>query len=243
MNSNATDKTGVYSFQYENGDPISMRPDRFQDLNIFVLAKRDSSVEIVLRDSNAEEIPVNALASTDESIYGVTIYNFNLKSSFFIETFSGDTDADLFFTVKSDDKRVDLGRMHIDNVAPTCDLPKAFRSWHWYFGEEAMTITLNNISEQLDPAGCIVYDNGKPIDYVYSSDSNTISFTLGKGWHNVGVVLMDVAGNENSIRERTNIHIGFFWLWIIIAFAFIGTTVTAILVVNNRRKKRKLENE
>ena len=38
-NSNAAKKTGWYSFQYENGDPISKRPDNFSDIDIVVLAR------------------------------------------------------------------------------------------------------------------------------------------------------------------------------------------------------------
>ena len=44
-NSNAAKKTGWYSFQYENGDPISKRPDNFSDIDIVVLAKNDSDIE------------------------------------------------------------------------------------------------------------------------------------------------------------------------------------------------------
>jgi len=46
-----------------------------------------------------------------------------------------------------------LGTMHIDNIAPTCELPEEFRSWHWYFGEEERTITVSNINELVDETG------------------------------------------------------------------------------------------
>lgn len=49
-NSNAAEKTGWYSFQYENGEPISKRPDNFSDIDIVVLAKTNSQTDIVLRD-------------------------------------------------------------------------------------------------------------------------------------------------------------------------------------------------
>jgi len=243
MNSNVKNRTGLFSFQDENGTPISMRPDNFSDLKIFVLAKSDTDVDIVLRDTNAQEIQVNAQETADDSIYGFTIYNFVLESDFFKDNFAGDTDVDLYLSVKNDGKRIDLGRMHIDNVAPSCGLPSEFRSWYWYFGETARTITLTNISELLDQNACRVYDNGKEIDFIYSSEENTIRFTLGKGWHNVGVVLSDMAGNENSIQEKEHLYVGYFWLWIIIGATVIGIAVIVFLVIKNRRKRQRLENE
>ncbi len=243
VNSNVKNKTGLYSFQYENGTPMSMRPDNFSDLNIFVLAKKDTSVDIVLRDTNAEEIYANAQVDKDDSIYGFTIYNFVLKSDFFKDHFSGDTDADLHLAVKNDDKRIDLGRIHIDNVAPTCEQPGDFTSWHWYYGEETRTITLSNINEMLDEKNCKVYDNGKEIDFLYSSEGNTVSFALEKGWHNVGIILKDMAGNENNIQEKVNMHVGYFWLWMS-AVSFLVIVSTAIfLLIYSRRKKRIMENE
>ncbi len=243
MNSNAKNRTGLFSFQDENGSPISMRPDNFSDLTIFVLAKSDTDVDLVLRDTNAQEIPIDTQETTDNSIFGFTMYNIVLKSDFFKDNFAGDTDVDLYLTVKNDGKRIDLGRMHIDNVAPSCVLPSEFRSWNWYFGDSARTITLTNISELLDQKECKVYDNGKEIAFTYSSKENTITFTLGKGWHNVGVVLSDMAGNQNSIQEKEHLYVGYFWLWIIIGVSVIGIAVTVSLVIRNRRIRRKLENE
>lgn len=237
VNSNVEHKTGLYSFQYENGTPMSMRPDNFSDLSIFVLAKKGTSVDIVLRDTNAEEIYANAQVDKDNSIYGFTIYNFVLKSDFFKDHFSGDTDVDLHLAVNNDDKRIDLGRIHIDNVAPTCEQPEDFNSWHWFFGEETRIITLSNINEMLDEKNCKVYDNGKEIDFLYSSEGNTVSFALEKGWHNVGIILKDMAGNENNIQEKVNMHVGYFWLWMS-AVSFLVIVSTAIfLLIYSRRKK------
>lgn len=243
VNSNVKHKTGLYSFQYENGTPMSMRPDNFSDLNIFVLAKKGTSVDIVLRDTNAEEIYTNAQAVKDDSIYGFTVYNFVLKSDFFKEHFSGDTDADMHLAVKNDDKRIDLGRIHIDNMAPTCEQPEDFASWHWYFGEETRTITLSNINEMLDEKNCKVYDNGKEIDFIYSSEGNTVSFALEKGWHNVGIVLKDMAGNENNIQEKVNMHVGYFWLWMSAASFLVIVSTAIFLLIYSGRKKRIAEDE
>lgn len=242
LNSNEEKSSGLYSFQYEDGTPISMRPDSFSDLDILVLAKKDTSVDIVLRDTNAEEINVNAQVTTDDSIYGFTIYNFALKSVFFKDNFSSDTDADLHLTVKNDDKRIDLGKIHIDNVAPTYELPEDFNSWHWYFGEETRMITITSISELLDEKNCKVYDNGEEVDFTYSSEDNTIVFALGKGWHNVGVVLKDMAGNENNIQEKVNIYVGYLWLWIIVSSFLFIICLTIFILVHGRRKKQMIEN-
>ncbi len=238
LDSNVQNKTGLYSFQDEKGTPISMRPDSFSDLEIFALAKKDTPVEVVLRDANAEEIPVNTQVKTDDSIYGFTIYNFVLPSDFFKDTFSTDMDADLHLTVKNEDKRIDLGKLHIDNVAPTCTLPDGFDSWHWYVGNETRTLTISNIDELLDEEKCRVYDNGKEKEFIYSRDDNTLTFTLEKGWHSVGISLCDMAGNENNIPERVNLYVGYFWMGMIGA----GTGVcggTALLVGIRLKMKRK----
>ncbi|HHX56807.1 MAG TPA: hypothetical protein GX710_02175, partial [Clostridiales bacterium] len=211
MESNVANKTGLYSFQHENGDAISKRPDNFSDIKILVLAKKDTDVDIVLRDSNGDEINSNAQVTTDDSVYGIAIHNYTLSASFFKENFQDDVDVQLHLTVKNEDNRIDLGKLHIDNIAPTCDIPKGLKSWQWYYGEDTRTITINNISELLDQSQCKVYDNGKEIEFEYSSEENKLAFTLDSGWHNVGIILDDMAGNAYNIQEATNIHIGFFW--------------------------------
>jgi len=240
MNSDLAAKTGLYSFQYENGDTISKRAEDFSDINILVLAKKDTRVDIVLRDNNADEINTNTLAEVDNDIFGVGIYDFVLKADYFKDNFHDDTDAELRLTVKNLGKRIDLGRMHIDNVAPTCTLPEELSSWYWYFGNKERTITISNIDEPLDENQCKVFDNGIEIDFKYSSTDNTIVFTLEKGWHNVGIALVDMAGNAYNIQEQTNIHIGYFWLWIILAISTM-LIATAVAILLSTIKKRKLE--
>ncbi|ADU75676.1 hypothetical protein M972_112799 [Acetivibrio thermocellus AD2] len=243
MDSNPEAKTGLYSFQYENGEPISKRPDNFSDIKICAFAKDDTDVEVVLRDNNGDEIKTDATGTIDDSIYGFNIHNLVLESRFFKETFQDDTDIELHLSVKNDGRRVDLGTMHIDNIAPTCELPEEFRSWHWYFGEEERTITVSNINELVDENRCKVYDNGREIDFKYYSDNNTLTFTLGKGWHNVGIVLVDMAGNVNNIQEIRNIHVGFFWLWVIAAGSAVLIAAIVAAVIHNIRKRRKEEEE
>lgn len=236
-NSNAAEKTGWYSFQYENGEPISKRPDNFSDIDIVVLAKTNSQTDIVLRDYNGEEKNTDLQAQTDNSMYGVSVYRYTLKSDYFKENFQEDTDTELYLSVKNENGRIDLGKMHIDNIPPSCNIPNDLKSWHWYYGNESRTITVTNISELLDETRCKVYDNGKAIDFTYSAAEGSLSFTLNGGWHNVGITLEDVAGNTYSVQEVDNIHIGYFWLWIIIiaSVIFIGITITIVYFVRKKR--------
>lgn len=243
MESNLAQKTGLYSFQYENGNAISKRPDSFSDIKILVLAKKDSDVTIVLRDNNGEEFITNAYAVTDDSVYGMEIYEFTLEADYFKENFREDTDMQLHLTVKNEGKRIDLGNLHIDNIAPDCDIPEEFKSWKWFYGEDNHKIIISGISELLDENQCKVYDNGQEIEFQYSSENSTMEFTLAKGWHNVGIVLSDTAGNTYNIQERTNIHIGYFWLWTIGVGGVILSAITACTLVFFRRRTAQANKE
>ncbi len=242
MESNLEEKTGVYSFEYENGEAISKKPSDFQDLKIFVMSKKASTTDIVLRDTNGQEISTNAQCTADDSIYGMGIYNYLLKSDFFRENFQDDTDVELQLTVKNQGYRIDLGKMHIDNIAPTCVMPDNLNSWHWFYGESDRTFTISSISELVDEDQCAIYDNGKMIPFAYSSDDGTLTFTLAKGWHNVGVVLDDMAGNVNNIQEKVNLYIGYFWLWIIAVLSvFVFAAIIGILIYSRNRRKQELD--
>lgn len=236
-NSNASEKTGWYSFQYENGNPISKRPDNFSDIDIVVLAKNDSKIDIVLRDYNGNEKNTGLSAKIENSIYGVSIYNYTLKADYFKDNYQDDIDVELYLSVKNDSGRIDLGKMHIDNIPPSCTLSKDLKSWKWFIGNDSRAITITNISERLDVEKCKVYDNGNEIDFTYSETENTMSFTLSNGWHNVGITLEDVAGNSYSIQQVDNIYIGYFWLWIIIisAVVIVGIIVSIIIIVRKKR--------
>lgn len=240
MHSNVEERTGLYSFQYEDGTPISMRPGSFKDMEIMVMAKEGTDVRIVLRDTEGGDKEVNAQVSLDDSVYGFTIYDFLVKADFFRENYFEDTDTDLYLTVENGSERTDLGKIHIDNMEPTCDIPEDFSSWHWYRGEETRTIILSNINEQLDEEHTRVLDNGEEIAFTYSAEERTLSFQLGVGWHNVGIVLSDIAGNENIIQERVNIYVGYFWAWFMLFGAVAVPGAVALTVVLRRRRlKRK----
>lgn len=242
MDSNPDKKTGLYSFEYKNGQTISKKPSSFEDLKIFVMAKKDTPIDIVMRDANGKEINTYAQCIVDNSLYGIGIYNYLLKADFFKENFQDDVDIELILSVNNEGRRIDLGKMHIDNILPTSDIPKELVSWHWFFGEDERTFTLSNISELVNESQCKVYDNGNAIPFVYSDVDNTITFKLSKGWHNVGFVFVDMAGNTNNIQEVTNIHIGYFWLWIII-IALVIIIITTVSVLIHNRKRRRMEFE
>ena len=236
-NSSIVRKSGWYSFQYENGDPISKRPDNFSDIEIVVFSEKDSDVKIVLRDYNGDEKVTNLKSNDDASMYGVNISRFILGSDYFKKNFQDDTDTELYLSVKNKNSRIDLGRLHIDNIEPSCTLPKTFKSWKWFIGSKPRTITVSNIDEQLEMENCKVYDNGKEIPFDYSSDNKSLSFELEKGWHSVGVKLEDEAGNVYSIQEIDNLYIGYFWLWIIIASAALLAAIIAFIIIRIRKKK------
>ncbi|MCL2807221.1 MAG: Ig-like domain repeat protein [Coriobacteriia bacterium] len=243
LDSNLALGTGLYSFQYENGEAISKKPDDFNDIKILVFAKKDSGIDIVLRDNNAEEINTNLQAEIDGSIYGVGVHNYVLEGSYFQDNFQNDIDVELLLTVKNAGGRIDLGRLHIDNIAPTCELPKEFVSWHWYFGNTEREIVISDISERLNEQECRVFNNGEKIQFQYSNEDNTLTFVLSEGWHNVGLELTDMAGNTYIVQERANIHIGYFWLWVILLSSFLLVSAAAIVVVRGVRKRRRPENE
>lgn len=243
--SNLSKGTGLFSFQEEDGTPISMRSDRFQDLYVVVFSKSGSAVDVVIRDGNGDETNAGEYTGKPtanyEEIYGIDVGRYLVPQSRFTELYPDDTDAKLYLSVVNDSEKRDLGVIHIDNIVPTCMLPDGFHSLKWYFGNDDRTFTLTNISESLDEANCVVYDNGIPLEkLLYDQDAGTLSFTLSKGWHNVGIKLTDLAGNTNHIQEITHIQIGLFWLWIIIAsFALVMTGV--VLFIRSKRKKAILE--
>jgi hypothetical protein len=196
-----------------------------------------------LRDNNGGESNINLSPVKDNSMYGIGIYNYTLTGEYFKENFQDDIDKELHLSVRNEDYRIDLGRMHIDNVEPEATLPRELRSWHWYVVEDNRTITITDISELLDETETKVYNNGKEIEFVYSSEDGSLEFTLDKGWHNVGIVLSDIAGNINNIGEKVNIHIGFFWLWVIMALFITFIFAMGLLAMRNVKSKKALEND
>ena len=196
-------------------------------------------MEVVFRNSDGAEINAEPQTDISDDVFGMRTYRLTILSDFFKESFPQDTDAEMILTVKSGDSRIDLGRIHIDNVAPTCEIPEEFRSWKWFYGEEERVIRLTNISEVLDESCCKVYDNNREIEFRYSREDGTFEFTLQKGWHDVGVILSDTAGNKLDIAERSRIYIGYLWLYLIGAGAAAGTEAAVGMTVFTLKRIRR----
>jgi len=52
-----------------------------------------------------------------------------------------------------------------------------------------------------------------------------------------------MAGNVNNIQEIRNIHVGFFWLWVIAAVSAVLIAAIVAAVIHNIRKRRIEEEE
>lgn len=235
--SNIEKSSGLFSLEYENGDAISKRPEDFDDIEIVVMARDKSDVKIVLRDMNGDEKDTMLTPEDEkESMYGMSIYTYKLRSEFFINNYQSDTDAELNLSVINNDERLDLGKIHIDNIAPTGNVDKKFKSWHWYPGNKEKTIVVSDISERLNAAECKVFDNSKEIPFEYSQADKTFTFKLGNGWHNVGVHIEDEAGNVFDIQQADNICVGNFWLWVIIGGVVVSGGAAAAFIILKKRK-------
>lgn len=243
LDSNIERKSGIFSIEYENGEAISKKASDFDDLNVFIMAKEDTPVNIVLRDNNGNDIQTNAEYVLNDSVYGIDIYNCLIEGEFFKEKFQDDTDIELNLTVINQEQRIDLGKIHIDNIAPSCDIPDYLSSWHWFYGTNERQITISDISELIDENACKIYDNGEIIPFDYSNIDNTITFTLEEGWHNIGIVLVDMAGNANNIQELNNIHVGYFWLWLIIITTVALSIICIFIIIINKRRNRFESND
>ena len=73
-------------------------------------------------------------------MYGVCVYRYVLKAEYFKENYQEDTDVELYLSVKNEGRRIDLGKVHIDNIPPSCILPEEFRSWNWFYGLDARSV-------------------------------------------------------------------------------------------------------
>lgn len=254
LNSSMEEKTGLFSLEDQKGEAISKKPGDFQDLQIMVLetveelyADEEDALEIVLRDTDGAEKTASTSVVGSESVYGVNVHTLELPAEFFRDNYQADTDTQMHLTVRmtieNEQRRIDLASIHIDSIAPTCDLPEDLHAWAWFAGEENRTFTISNISETLVAADCKVYDNGKEIDFDYQSEEDTLTFTLSKGWHNVGIILCDAAGNAYIVQEMSNIHIGNFWSILFGTLGSVSVVVLAGLLIYKRKRAAQKLNE
>lgn len=238
LDSDQDAQTGLFSLEYPNGDAISKKPYDFKNLRIFVMAQVDTPIDIVLRDTDGNEVLAETKNDPNDSFYGICLYTFEISAGFFREKFQEDVDKEMHLTVRNGEKRIDLAKIHIDSAEPRCDLPAELVSWKWFRNEESHTFTISNISELLDESECRIYDNGQLIPFVYSSEDDTVTFTLDKGWHNVGIILSDTAGNDYISNEVIAMHIGSFW-WYFIGIGVGGLAAVGIFLILYRRKREE----
>lgn len=245
-NSSKKDSTGWYSLQKDENTPISKRPDSFSDLDITVFAEENSKTNIILRDENGESKDTGLNAENDEDMYGVGVYNYTLSKDFFAENYPEGTNKDLYLwaenTLNSETSHITLGWIRIDALAPTCNIPDDLRSWKTYTSS-SKTITLSDISEDLDESKCLVFDNGKVIlsdKFIYSNENDTLSYTLEEGWHDISFVLVDEAGNSYTVQEISSIQVGLLyclWFWILCGLTAIAGIVLAVIIIRKKRLK------
>lgn len=244
-NSNKAESKGWYSLQKDENTPISKRPDAFSDLDITVFARENSKTSIILRDENGESQDTGITAENSEDMYAVGVYNYTLPKEYFADNYPEGTNKDLYLwaenTYNKETSHITLGWIRIDALAPTCTVPSDLSDWKSYTSK-TKTITLSNISESLDKSKCIVYDNGKAISadhFDYSDETDTLSYTLEKGWHDLSFVLVDEAGNTYTVQEISSIQVGLFYcLWFrILCVIFIAGVIAGIVIIIVKKKR------
>lgn len=244
-NSNKAESKGWYSLQKDENTPISKRPDAFSDLNITVFAQKNSKTSIILRDENGESQDTGITADNSEDMYAVGVYNYTLPKEYFVDNYPEGTNKDLYLwaenTYNKETSHITLGWIRIDALAPTCTVPSDLKNWKSYTSK-TKTITLTNISESLDKSQCVVYDNGKVISaahFDYSDETDTLSYTLEKGWHDLSFVLVDEAGNTYTVQEISSIQVGLFYcLWFrILCSIFTVSVIEGVVIIIVKKKK------
>ena len=228
--------TGWYSIEDEDG-PLSKRPDTFDDLKIAVFTKATAQAMVTLNSNDGDNIDVETQQTENGVAHGVNLCRYTVSGSFFKDTFREDTDAEYYLTVSTLGESIELGEIHIDNIAPQCKLPGYFHDWGWMRGENPEPITITDINEKIDTDLSKVYVDGKVVDSAYDSKANTLSFDISKGNHSVGISLVDTAGNAYDIPEITNLYVGNLRLYVGTGIVIVGSI--SVLIVFRKRKKEK----
>ncbi len=228
---NIKDSTGWYSLQKDEKTPISKRPDDFKDLKITVFAPTDSKTNIVLRDQNGKTVDTGLTADDSEDMYAVGVYNYTLPGQFFVDNYPIGTNKDIYLrtenTYKGETSNISLAWIRIDALAPSCKEPSDLKKGKAFI-KNSKTYTITDISESLNPDECKVYDNGLLMtNFTYSESDKSLSYTLGKGRHNLSFVLVDEAGNSYTVKEVSFIQVGLFYcLWFRI---LLGIIIAALI--------------
>ena len=232
---------GWYSIEDESG-PLSKRPDNFEDLNIAVLTKKNSDISITLNSNDGDITDTGVKCSAKDEVYGAGVYRYVLSKDYFKDHYQEDTDATFYLTVNDSNKKIELGQIHIDNIAPECKLPSYFHNWGWMKGNGKKNIEITNISERIDTSTSFVYIDGEKVKYSYNADKNMITFAIKDGSHSVGVSLVDYAGNEYNIPEISHLGVGNFRLYLGIGMSVLFIVgICALIIFRRKRKVRNLE--
>ena len=97
-------------------------------------------------------------------------------------------------------------------------------------GDGSQTVVFRNVSELLDQENSIAYVDGKKVPLKFSEDDRTVSLTLERGSYNVGLSLVDRAGNVYNITEVKHLAIGYNRLWITLGVC-MGAILLTILTI------------
>ena len=246
-NSNKANGEGWYSLQKDEYTPISKRPDSFSDLDITVFAQTGSNTRIILRDENGVAKDTGITAENLSDMYAVGVYNYRLPKEYFIDNYPEGTNKDLYLwaenTYNDESSHITLGWIRIDAVAPSCHIPSDLKKNN-FFVKNTKTFKLTGISESLDKSKCMVYDNGQAVPqdkFEYSDFSDTLTYTLDKGWHDLSFVLVDEAGNAYTIKEVSFIQVGLLyclWFRILCGVAAAGLILAVVLFIRKKLANR-----
>ena len=251
-NSDREKMEGWYSFEDDKG-PISKRPDSFSDLKIVVLSKASGTrIKLVDKATNSStdtNITDSEDALFDDGMYQIGAYRYTLPGEYFEKNYTADTDTNLYLKVENNGDTIDLGEIYIDNTDPECDIPKEFRNWGWFKGDGNQVLKFKNVSEALDTNETVAYIDGQMVhlsivndrelsEFKYDEQNSVLSLTLEPGSHNVGLLLVDRAGNKKYISEVRHLAIGNNRIWIGAGIS-IGIFLMAVISVYVVKKAGK----
>jgi len=244
--SNKAEHTGYYSLMSEDGKAISKKAANFQDLDIFVIKRKNdnSAGVVVLREDDKQYSPDDYLKEESEKISETAVLTKkHLPALYFSETFKDDNlDTRMYLSVSiHDNAYLDLASIHIDNEPPSASLPKDFVDWHNYMFVNEVNVEISDITETLNEEWCKVYEcprgqNRVEIPFVYNKEDKNLTFTLEKGGHNIDIILADEAGNKWSIDRVSHLRVGNLRLYL--GAAAISVLTICIVTFHFLRKKR-----
>ena len=251
----------------EEGNPISKNSQNIPDIVVYVYVEKQyaSNVKIMFVGSDEKF----AYAPEDDSYTAskkkgdaVIEKKITIPSDYFKKEFSmreGEWELVAVVEQGTETKEQPLATVNIDNKSPTLhqglnDEKQGLKNFSGTFNvrftdtnADYATVTLEGISEKLDNEATTVKkfpsssdnEGGEIIHHIYDPKTNTLSFTLPKGVHNIDITLVDEAGNKFKIDRAKNLIVtsvsDCVWLSIGIVILIVGIIVTIVFL--NKRKK------